>query len=151
MAAIGHLGLRLSWLWDHSRVPSAELMLNAKFGSNRTNRFEVIQFLLDLSFSSAAILDFEKWRFWHFRCLGPRAVPNLVRIRRTVRELFKFLQISKWRPAAILFSNFTISGHGLVAGPEFMLCIEFGPDRINGSKVIEIFLSHRKCITGTLF
>jgi len=44
-------------------------MLNTKFGSNRTNRFEVIQFLLNFSFSSAAILDFEKWRFWHFLCL----------------------------------------------------------------------------------
>ena len=45
-------------------------MLNTKFGSNRTNRFEVIQFLVNFSFSSAAILDFEKWRFWHLRCLG---------------------------------------------------------------------------------
>ena len=54
MAAIAHLGLRFSWLWNHRRVPSAELMLNTKFGSNRTNRFEVIQFLVNF------ILDFEK-------------------------------------------------------------------------------------------
>ena len=47
------------------------------------------------------------------------------------------------------FANFTISGYGLVAGLEAMLCIKFGRDRINGSKVIAIFLSHRKCITGT--
>ena len=62
--------LRFSCLWNRRRVPSAELMLNTKFGSNRTNRFEVIKFSVNLSFSSAAILDFEKWRVWHFRCLG---------------------------------------------------------------------------------
>ena len=31
-----------------------------KLGAYRTNRFEVIQFLVNFSFSSAAILDFEK-------------------------------------------------------------------------------------------
>ena len=45
-------------------------MLNAKFCSNRTNRFEVMQFLVNFSFSSAAILRFEKWRFRPVRCLG---------------------------------------------------------------------------------
>ena len=45
-------------------------MTHTKFGAYRTNRFEVIQFLVNFGFSSAAILDFEKWRFWHFRCLG---------------------------------------------------------------------------------
>ena len=44
-------------------------MIHTKFGACRTNRFEVIQFLVIVSFSSAAILDFEKWRFCHFRCL----------------------------------------------------------------------------------
>ena len=44
-------------------------MIPAKFGAYRTNRFEVIQILVNFVFSSAAILDFEKWRFWHFRCL----------------------------------------------------------------------------------
>ena len=44
-------------------------MIRAKFGAYRTNRFEVIQILVNFVFSSAAILDFEKWRFWHFRCL----------------------------------------------------------------------------------
>ena len=34
-----------------------------------TNRIEVIKILVNFGFSSAAILDFEKWRFWHFRCL----------------------------------------------------------------------------------
>ena len=45
-------------------------MINTKFGAYRTNRFEVIQFLVNFRFSSAAILDFAKWRFCHFRCLG---------------------------------------------------------------------------------
>ena len=31
---------------------------------------KVIQFLVNFSFSSAAILDFEKWRFRPVRCLG---------------------------------------------------------------------------------
>ena len=44
-------------------------MIRAKFGAYRTNRFEVIQILVNFVFSSAAILDFEKRRFWHFRCL----------------------------------------------------------------------------------
>ena len=39
----------------------------------------------------------------------------------------------------VFFSNFTISGCGPVAGAIMMLCIKFGPDRINSSKVIEIF------------
>ena len=45
-------------------------MICTKFGAYRMNRFEVIQFLVKWRFSSAAILDFEKLRFWHFRCLG---------------------------------------------------------------------------------
>ena len=45
-------------------------MIRAKFGAYRTNRFEVIQFLVNFSFSSAAILDFEKWRFWLIQSLG---------------------------------------------------------------------------------
>ena len=46
-------------------------MMCTKFGAYRMNRFEVIQFfLVNFGFSSAAILDFEKWRFWHFRYLG---------------------------------------------------------------------------------
>ena len=45
--------------------------------------------------------------------------------------------------------NFVISGFGRVAGATVMACIKFGPDRINGSKVIKILLSHRKCIMGT--
>ena len=44
-------------------------MIHAKFGAYRTNRFEVIHILINFVFSSAAILDFEKLRFWHFRCL----------------------------------------------------------------------------------
>ena len=44
-------------------------MIRAKFSAHRTNRFEVIQILVNFVFSSAAILDFEKWRFWYFRCL----------------------------------------------------------------------------------
>ena len=70
MAVGGHIGFRFSRLWDHRRDPRAELMPNAKFGANRTIRFEVIQFLVNFSFSSAAILDFEKWQFWPIRRLG---------------------------------------------------------------------------------
>ena len=70
-------------------------MIHAKFGANWTNRFEVIQILVNFGFSSAAILDFEKWRFWHSRSLWGvlrrSSVPNLVKIGLTVQELFKFL------------------------------------------------------------
>ena len=44
-------------------------MIHTKFGAYWSNSFEVIQFLANLDLSSAAILDFEKWQFWHFRCL----------------------------------------------------------------------------------
>ena len=45
-------------------------MICTKFGAYRMKRFEVIQFLVNFDFSSAAILDFEKWQFWHIRYLG---------------------------------------------------------------------------------
>ena len=45
-------------------------MIRTKFGAYRTNRFEVIKFLVNFSFSSATILDFVKWRFLPVRCLG---------------------------------------------------------------------------------
>ena len=60
MAAGGHLGLRISTLWNHRLVPGAKRMIRTKFGAHRKNRFEVIQFLVNFSFLSAAILDFEK-------------------------------------------------------------------------------------------
>ena len=67
-------------------------MLNTKFGSNRTNRFEVIQFSVNFSFSSAAILDLKKNGGFDTSDVlvvsRLSSVPNLVRIG--VRELFKF-------------------------------------------------------------
>ena len=60
MAAGGHLGLCISTFWDHRLVPGGKRMIHTKFGAYRTNRFEVIQFLVNFSFSPAAILDFEK-------------------------------------------------------------------------------------------
>jgi len=60
MAAGGHLGLRISKFWDHRLVPGAKWMIHTKFGACRTNRFVIIQFLVDFGFSSAAILDLEK-------------------------------------------------------------------------------------------
>jgi len=47
----------------HKLVPGAKQMINTKFGAYGTNRFAVIQFLVNFGFSSAAILDFEKLRF----------------------------------------------------------------------------------------
>jgi len=38
-------------------------MIHIKFDAYRTNRFDVIQFLVNFSFSSAAIMDFENLRF----------------------------------------------------------------------------------------
>ena len=40
--------------------------LPAKFGGYRTNRFKVIHFFVNFSFSSVAILDFEKLGFCAF-------------------------------------------------------------------------------------
>ena len=46
-------------------VPGAKWMINTKFGAYRTKRlrFEVIKFLVNFRFSSAAILDFENGGF----------------------------------------------------------------------------------------
>ena len=70
MAAGGHLELCISTFWDDRLVSGAKWMINDKFGAYKTNRFVVIQFLLNFSFSSAAILDFEKWWVRPVRCLG---------------------------------------------------------------------------------
>jgi len=87
-------------------------MIHAKFGAYRTNRFEVIQISVNFVFSSAAILDFEKWRFWHFRCLeGVKTnLPAKFGGNRTngsgVIKLFVNFKIAappSWIP---LFSNF---------------------------------------------
>ena len=69
-------------------------MILAKFGAYRTNRFEVIQILVNFGFSSAAILYFEKGGFGTsgvWRVLRRSSMPNLVKIGLTVQELFKFL------------------------------------------------------------
>jgi len=60
MAAGGHVGLCISTCWNHGLVPGPKFMIKTKFCAYRTNRFEVIQFLVNFRFSSAAILDFEK-------------------------------------------------------------------------------------------
>ena len=44
-------------------------MIRTKFGAHGSNSFEVIRFLVNFGFSSAALLDFSKWRLWHFRSL----------------------------------------------------------------------------------
>jgi hypothetical protein len=50
MAAVAHLGLRFSRLWDRRRVPGEELMLNTKFVANRTNRIKSIRICFNFSF-----------------------------------------------------------------------------------------------------
>ena len=120
MAAIGHLGIRFSWLCDHRRVPSAELMLNTKSGSNRTNRFEVIKILVNFSFLSAAILDLEKWLFWPLRCLRDVKTKLCVKFseNRTnglgVIYVFCKLQYGGRRPSWIV--NFDILGLKVCSG-----------------------------------
>ena len=54
-----------SWItnfetWEYGFVPCVDNMIHIKFDAYRTNRFDVIQFLVNFSFSSAAILDIEK-------------------------------------------------------------------------------------------
>ena len=85
------------------RVPSAELMLNTKSGSNRTNRFEVIQILVNFSFLSAAILDFEKWRFWPVRCLRDVKAKLCVKFGENRTNGFGVFQV---------FANFNMAAGG---------------------------------------
>ena len=56
--------------YETRRVSWVELMLNTKFGAYGTNRFKIIHFFVNVSFSSAAFSDFESWRFLYIRCLG---------------------------------------------------------------------------------
>ena len=84
-------------------------MIHVTFGAYRMNRFEVIQILVNFGFSSAAILILKNGGFGTAGvCMVLRrsSMPNLVKIGLNVQELFKFLQISKWRPAAIFDYEF---------------------------------------------
>ena len=55
----------------------AKWMIHANFGAYRTNRFKVIQILVNFSFSLAAILDLENNRFELWHCLyGIKAKPH---------------------------------------------------------------------------
>ena len=60
-------------------------------------------------------------------------MPNLVRIGRNVRKLFKLVNFKTAAGGHLLFLNFTISGRMHVAGAT-MNQIKFRKDRINGSK-----------------
>jgi len=53
------------------------LFLPAKFGANRKYHFDVIQLLVEFSFSSAAIFDFEKFRFDASRCHAKKHEYNI--------------------------------------------------------------------------
>ena len=74
------------------RVPVVELMLNTKLGpiGQTVSKF---QLLVNFSFSSAAILDYEFCDFVTtvlFRVRSRRYRPNLVHIGRTVQKIFNF-------------------------------------------------------------
>ena len=107
-------------------------MIHAKVGA-KTNRFEVIQIFVNFGFSSAAILDFEKkngfgtFGVWAMSFRSPWQ--NLVSIGRTVRELFKLLQISIWRPAAILDCA------------QWIIDTKFGAHRTNRFEVIHFLVN----------
>jgi len=79
------------------------------------------------------------------------SVPNLVRIGRTVRESFRFLQISTWRPAAILDYAFRHSwDHRLVSGTKRMINTKFGAYRMNRFEDIQFLVNSQFFVGGHL-
>jgi len=88
------------------------MSLCAKYGANRTYRYDAIQFLVKFTLSSAAILDFEKFHFGATQCLGGSKMKLQLKFygNRTtgfeVIQVFVNLNIAappSWIP---LFSNF---------------------------------------------
>ena len=88
------------------------LVVPAKFGVERLNRFNVIQLLVKFVILSAAILDFEKCHFWSSQCLRATKVKLHLKFcgNRTdgseVIQVFvnnKIASPPSWNP---LFSNF---------------------------------------------
>ena len=70
------------------------------------------------------------------------SMPNLVKIGPAVQELFKFLQISKWRPAAIFdyeFRDFESTGFFRVRNRRYVPTLVH--NRTNRFEVIEIFVN----------
>ena len=112
--------------------PGAKYMMHTKFGAYRTNRLKVIKFILNFSFSSAAILDSVKK-------IAGLTLPTKISAkfgenRTKCSEVIQVLVNFKTAAGGhLLFLNFTISGRMHVAGAT-MNQIKFRKDRINGSK-----------------
>ena len=58
------LDLKNSIFWAYGCLGCGKMSLPAEYGANRTYRFDVILFSVKFTFSSAAILDFEKISLW---------------------------------------------------------------------------------------
>ena len=122
-------------------------MLNTKFGSNRTNRFTVIHFfcLVNFSFSSAAILRFEKWRFRPVRCLGGVKTKRCAKFgeNRTngsgVISVFANYNMAAGGHLGLRISTFW--DHRLVPGAKWMTHTKFGAYRTNRFDVIQFLVN----------
>ena len=120
-------------------------MLNTTFGSNQTNRFEVIQFLINFTFSSAAILHLEKWRFWYFRCLGgakTQLCANFGENRTNasgVIPVFENFNMAAFGHIGLWISTFW--DHRLVPRAKWMTHTKFGAYRTNRFDVIQFIVN----------
>ena len=126
-------------------VPGAKRMIPTKLSVYRTNRFDVIQFLVNFSFSSAAILDFEKWRFWHFLCLGcviskphGKFCENRTNGSGVIQVLVNF-KMAAGGHLGLWISTFY--NHWLVSGAKWMIYTKLGAHRANRFEVIQFLVN----------
>ena len=121
-------------------------MIPAKFGPFRTSRFNVIAIFVNFNRRPAAILDFAKFHFWPQNLL-PGAETKLG------LKFGENWMYSSWIIQLCIKIQHGVGGHfvfgisgfwaqWLVAPVPLMLHTKFYEDRLTGSKVINVFVSH---------
>ena len=103
MAATAILDFRYFKILTVGTFNRVELHLRAKFCQNRSNRGQDIFMAIFRFFkmAAAAILDFQNFKFLtpeRSRGSNCISVPNFVKIGWTAAEIWRFFDLSRWRP-----------------------------------------------------
>ena len=112
-------------------------------------------FLVDFRFSSAAILDFEKWRFWHFRCLGGVKTKLHAKFGENrmngsgVIQVFVNFKMAAGGHLVFQISRFPIVCMPFV-GATMMLYVKFDENRTSGSGFIQVCVNFKMAAGGHL-
>ena len=88
-------------------ISSASACHHVKFCENQSNGCGDIAILRFSKMASAAILDFQKFKFYRLlRLVDPICVslPNFIKIGQSVAGVWRIFDFSRWRPSAMLDS-----------------------------------------------